>query len=177
MIGNVAGNFPGNFRIYQDVPRIMVPMLWFTQKVELDEHLAGQARVILLFNRNDCLGSIFEKIFSRKFEKNRPWFEHVLRNGRPGRPFHCYFNVMPCLPDIHLYEGLENLSSFSIPNLPFSYHSFQLAVMLPNIGVYAAYGILGLGAIILIVGITLSLTKKWNPHSRFQNDSDNELET
>lgn len=50
--------------------------------------------------------------------------------------------------------------------------------MLPSVGVYASYGILGLGAILLIIGITLSLTNKWNPHSRFQNnDSDNELET
>lgn len=51
--------------------------------------------------------------------------------------------------------------------------------MLPSLGVYVAYGIAGLGAILLIVGITLTLTKKWdpNPHNRFQNDSDNELET
>lgn len=52
----------------------------------------------------------------------------------------------------------------------------QLAVMLPDIGVYASYGIVGLGAILLIFGITLTLTNKWNPHRRFQNDSDNELE-
>lgn len=82
--------------LYENVPHIMVPMLWFAQKVALDEELAAQAR---------------------------------------------------------------------------------LAVMLPSIGVYVAYGILGLGAIILIVGITLSITNKWSSHSRFENDSDNELET
>lgn len=46
--------------------------------------------------------------------------------------------------------------------------------MLPTVGVYAAYGIACLGAILLLVGITLTLTNKWNPHNRFQND--NELE-
>ncbi|XP_037024619.1 protein croquemort-like [Bradysia coprophila] len=82
--------------LYTNVPHIMVPMFWFTQRVELDETLAGRAR---------------------------------------------------------------------------------LAVMLPSVGVYASYGILGLGAILLIVGITLTLTNKWNSHTRFQNESDNELET
>lgn len=48
--------------------------------------------------------------------------------------------------------------------------------MLPSVGVYASYGIAVLGAILIIVGITLTLTNKWNPHSRFLNDSDNELE-
>jgi len=80
--------------IYQNVPRIMVPMLWFTQKVALDEELAKQAR---------------------------------------------------------------------------------LAVMLPDIGVFAAYGIVGLGGLLLIIGITLTLTKKWNPPHRLQNDSDDEV--
>lgn len=68
--------------IYANVPHIMVPMLWFAQNVELDEHIAQQAR---------------------------------------------------------------------------------LAVNLPFYGVYAAYGILGIGAILLILGITLTLTNSWSP--------------
>jgi len=81
--------------LYANVPRVMVPMFWFTQNVALDEHLAEQAR---------------------------------------------------------------------------------LAVMLPTVGVYAAYGIAGLGIILILIGIAVTLTNSWNPHSRFQNESDNELE-
>lgn len=35
-------------RMYKDVPKIMVPMFWFTQRAQLNEELAAQARVRLL---------------------------------------------------------------------------------------------------------------------------------
>lgn len=48
---------------------------------------------------------------------------------------------------------------------------FQLAIQLPGIGVYAAYGIFGLGSILLFMGTVVTLTKKWNTYT----DLDDEL--
>lgn len=48
---------------------------------------------------------------------------------------------------------------------------FQLAIQLPGVGVYAAYGIFGLGFILLFMGAVVTLTKKWNTYT----DLDDEL--
>ncbi|KAJ6649883.1 Protein croquemort [Pseudolycoriella hygida] len=90
--------------------------------------------------------------------------------------------LMQTIPGLAIYE---NLPEIMVPMFWFSQNvaldeklaeQARLAVNLPSYGVYAAYGIAGLGAILLIVGIILSLTNSWNRRERFQNESDNELE-
>lgn len=51
----------------------------------------------------------------------------------------------------------------------------KLAVLLPDIGVWIAYGIAGLAAIVFCVGVFLSVTKKWGNSE--EHDDDNELLT
>lgn len=47
---------------------------------------------------------------------------------------------------------------------------FQLAIQLPDIGVYAAYGIFGLGITLLLIGFILSLTKRWNTYTNLDDE-------
>ena len=49
--------------------------------------------------------------------------------------------------------------------------------MLPSLGLYVSYGFAGLGAILLVIGIALSFKKTINPHTQFNNESDDELRT
>lgn len=59
-----------------------------------------------------------------------------------------------------------------------SFFVIQLAVMASAIGVYVAYGFASLGAILVLVGIVLTVSKSWrsNAHTRFENDTDDELQ-
>lgn len=46
-----------------------------------------------------------------------------------------------------------------------------MAIELPSVGVYAAYGFTGLGIILVAVGAVVTLTKSWNRYT----DLDDEL--
>lgn len=50
------GNFGTNFfffRLFNGIPKVMVPMMWFRQTIELTEELANQAKVIEFTNYNN----------------------------------------------------------------------------------------------------------------------------
>lgn len=47
---------------------------------------------------------------------------------------------------------------------------FQLAILVPDLGLYISYGLFGVAAIIIIIGIILTLTKSWvrTPKDQFE---------
>lgn len=53
----------------------------------------------------------------------------------------------------------------------FEFHFIrQVALELPTIGAYVAYGISGLGVILLIVGIVATVTKRWNSYENLDDE-------
>lgn len=52
----------------------------------------------------------------------------------------------------------------------------RMAILAPDLGLYVAYGVAALGAILLLVGIVLTLTKSWSRREQFVNEDSNDDE-
>lgn len=48
----------------------------------------------------------------------------------------------------------------------------SMALQLPEIGTYSAFGILGLGAILLCFGAVATITKKWTNYANLDEEHD-----
>lgn len=46
----------------------------------------------------------------------------------------------------------------------------QMALELPSIGIYVAYGVMGLGSILVIVGLIATLTRRWNSYENLDDE-------
>ncbi|XP_058819875.1 protein croquemort-like [Topomyia yanbarensis] len=78
------------FKMYEKVPKIMVPMLWFTQRATLTQELANQAKMALVLPElgiyiaiffgavGVLLGGIFAFVTIRKWSEQVP-YEELLR--------------------------------------------------------------------------------------------------
>lgn len=47
----------------------------------------------------------------------------------------------------------------------------SMAIQLPEIGIYAAYGIAGLGLVLVIVGGIATYTKRWNSYETLEDET------
>lgn len=45
-----------------------------------------------------------------------------------------------------------------------------MALELPSIGLYVAYGVMGLGSILVIVGLIATLTRRWNSYENLDDE-------
>lgn len=52
----------------------------------------------------------------------------------------------------------------------FMSHSIQIAIQLPSIGLYLAFGVSGLGIILLAVGAILTYTKSWSAYENLDDE-------
>lgn len=47
---------------------------------------------------------------------------------------------------------------------------FQIAIQLPTVGSYVAFGISGLGIVLLLVGAIATLTRQWNTYENLDDE-------
>lgn len=47
----------------------------------------------------------------------------------------------------------------------------SMAIQLPEIGIYSAFGVGGLGLILVLVGAIVTYTKRWSNYDNLDNDS------
>lgn len=62
------------------------------------------------------------------------------------------------------FTVIQLLVSFSI--------DLQVAIMLPSVGVYTAYGFAVFGVILLLVGGLLTANRSWNGYTQYHNDDE-----